>query len=198
MSLFVVVPVKDLGSAKSRLSTTLDPVERVDLTLHMLDHVLTTLRKACVENVCVVSPNSAVLDVARERGASPLSQESRGLNPALEEARIWAIRHGASTLLVLPADLPLLTVPDIFALLEEGKPGVGISPDKARTGTNALLLQPPDVLPFAFGPGSFEAHLRLARERGLDVSVHDLPNLAFDLDTAEDLERVESLGGRRL
>ena len=198
MSLFAVVPVKDLGSAKSRLSPALDPVERVDLTLHMLDHVLTTLRKACVENVCVVSPDNAVLDTARERGASPLSQESRGLNPALEEARIWAIRQGASTLLVLPADLPLLTVPDILALLEEGKPGVGISPDKARTGTNALLLQPPGVLPFAFGPGSFEAHLRLARERGLDVSVHDLPNLAFDLDTAEDLERVESLGGRRL
>ncbi len=198
MSLFAVVPVKDLGSAKSRLSPALDSVERVDLTLHMLDHVLSTLRKACVENVCVVSPNSAVLDTARERGASPLSQESQGLNPALEEARLWAIRQGASTLLVLPADLPLLTAPDILALLEEGKPGVGISPDKARTGTNALLLQPPDVLPFAFGPGSFEAHLRLARERGLDVSVHDLPNLAFDLDTAEDLERVESLGGRRL
>ena len=198
MSLFAVVPVKDLGSAKSRLSPALDSVERVDLTLHMLDHVLSTLRKACVENVCVVSPDNAVLDTARERGASPLSQESQGLNPALEEARLWAIRQGASTLLVLPADLPLLTAPDILALLEEGKPGVGISPDKARTGTNALLLQPPDVLPFAFGPGSFEAHLRLARERGLDVSVHDLPNLAFDLDTAEDLERVESLGGRRL
>ena len=198
MSLFVVVPVKDLGSAKSRLSPALDPVERVDLTLHMLDHVLTTLRKASVENVCVVSPDNAVLDTARERGATPLSQESRGLNPALEEARLWAIRQGASKLLILPADLPLLTAPDILALLEEGKPGVGISPDKAQTGTNALLLQPPDVLPFAFGPGSFEAHLRLARERGLDVSVHDLPNLAFDLDTAEDLERVESLGGRRL
>lgn len=198
MSLFVVVPVKDLGSAKSRLSPALDPVERVDLTLHMLDHVLTTLRKACVENVCVVSPDRAVLDTARDRGASPLFQESRGLNPALEEARIWTIRQGASTLLVLPADLPLLTVPDILALLEEGKPGVEISPDKARTGTNALLLRPPAALPFAFGPGSFETHYRLARERGLEVNVCDLPNLAFDLDTAEDLERVESLGGRRL
>lgn len=198
MSLFVVVPVKDLGRAKSRLSPALDPVERVDLTLHMLDHVLTTLRKACVENVCVVSPDNAVLDIARERGASSLFQESRGLNPALEEARIWTIRQGASTLLVLPADLPLLTAPDILALLEESKPGVEISPDKARTGTNALLLQPPDALPFAFGPGSFETHCRLARERGLEVNVRDLPNLAFDLDTAEDLERVESLGGRRL
>lgn len=198
MSLFVVVPVKDLGRAKSRLSPALDPVERVDLTLHMLDHVLTTLRKACVENVCVVSPDNAVLDIARERGASSLFQESRGLNPALEEARIWTIRQGASTLLVLPADLPLLTAPDILALLEESKPGVEISPDKVRTGTNALLLQPPDALPFAFGPGSFETHCRLARERGLEVNVRDLPNLAFDLDTAEDLERVESLGGRRL
>ncbi|MGI9050214.1 MAG: 2-phospho-L-lactate guanylyltransferase [Rubrobacteraceae bacterium] len=196
MSLFAVVPVKDLSSAKSRLSPALDPVERVDLTLHMLDHVLAALREAGVENVCVVSPDRAVLDVARERGASPLYQESRGLNPALEEARRWAVRQGASTLLVLPADLPFLTATDVLALLEEG-PQVTISPDKSRTGTNALLLRPPDALPFAFGPDSFETHLRLARERGLDVSVRELPNLALDLDTAEDLECVESLGVRK-
>ena len=196
MSLFAVVPVKDLGSAKSRLSPALDPEERVDLTLHMLDHVLVALREAGVENVCVVSPDLAVLDTARERGASPLHQKSRGLNPALEEARLWAMRQGASSLLVLPADLPFLTATDVLALLEEGSQ-VTISPDKAHTGTNSLLLRPPDALPFAFGPDSFETHLRLARERGLDVSVRELPNLALDLDTAEDLGCVGSMGGRK-
>ena len=198
MSLFAVVPVKDLHSAKSRLSPALDPEERVDLTLHMLDHVLTTLEKAGVGNVCVVSPDRAVLEVARERGASPLFQESRGLNPALEEARLWAMRQGASSLLVLPADLPLLTASDVLALLEEKEvPRVVISPDKSHTGTNALLLRPPDVLPFAFGPDSFETHLRLARERGIDVSVRELPNLALDLDTTGDLERAGNMEGRK-
>ena len=197
MSLFVVVPVKDLHSAKSRLSPALDPEDRAELTLHMLGHVLAALREAGLENVCVVSPDSDVLGVAREYGASPLLQEGRGLNPALEEARIWTVRRGASSLLVLPADLPFLKAQDIPTLLEEEGPRVVISPDKAWTGTNALLLRPPDALPFAFGPDSFEIHLRLARERGLAVSVHELPNLALDLDTAEDLECVESLGGRK-
>jgi 2-phospho-L-lactate guanylyltransferase len=68
---------------------------------------------------------------------------------------------------------------------------VTISPDGVHAGTNALLLRPPDALPFAFGPGSYEAHLRAARERGLDVRVCERPHLAFDLDTAEDLGRLK-------
>jgi 2-phospho-L-lactate guanylyltransferase len=73
-----------------------------------------------------------------------------------------------------------------------------ISPDGASAGTNALLLSPPDALPFAFGPGSYEAHLRAARERGLDVRVRERPHLAFDLDTAEDLARLDKKDAPRL
>jgi 2-phospho-L-lactate guanylyltransferase len=67
---------------------------------------------------------------------------------------------------------------------------VVISPDGARSGTNALLVRPPDALPFAFGPDSFEAHLAAARRRDLDVHVCERPHLAFDLDTAGDLARL--------
>ena len=69
-----------------------------------------------------------------------------------------------------------------------------ISPDGARSGTNALLIHPPDVLPFAFGPGSFEAHLEAAHERGLDLKVCERSHLAFDLDTAGDLARLKKSG----
>src|SRR3712207_2074205 len=120
-------------------------------------------------------------------------QESRGLNPALEEGRRWAMERGASSILVLPADLPLLEAPDVRAVLECAPEGffAVISPDGALTGTNALFIQPPDALPFAFGHDSYEAHLRAARERGLDVRVCERPHLAFDLDTAEDLARLD-------
>ena len=193
---YAVVPVKDLRGTKSRLTPILEPGARAGLTLYMMGRVVRAILEAGVGDVCVVSPDRIVLEEARRRGATPLLQESRGLNPALEEGRRRAQGLGASALLVLPADLPLLDAGDVRAVLEragEG-PSVVISPDGAGSGTNALLVQPPDALPFAFGPESFEAHLEAARGRSLDVGVCERPHLAFDLDTAEDLVR---LGKRR-
>ena len=192
-SVFAVVPVKDLAGTKSRLKPILNPGARAGLTLYMMGRVVAALRGARVENVGVVSPDWIVLGEARERGATPLGQESRGLNPALEEGRRWAMDRGASALLVLPADLPLLLPEDVREVMGKmgEQPSVVISPDQARTGTNALLLRPPEALPFAFGPDSYEAHLQAARERGLDVRVCEHPHLAFDLDTADDLARMK-------
>jgi 2-phospho-L-lactate guanylyltransferase len=193
MSVFAVVPVKDLLGTKSRLKPILHPGARAGLTLYMMGRVVAALRGAGVENVCVVSPDRIVLDEAEKRGATPLPQESSGLNPALEEGRRWTMERGASSLLVLPADLPLLDAGDVRAVLAGIGAGasVVISPDGAHAGTNALLLRPPDALPFAFGPGSYDAHLRAARERGLDLRVCERPHLAFDLDTVEDLSRLD-------
>ncbi len=193
-----VVPVKDLQGTKSRLSPILNPGARAGLTLYMMGRVVAALRSSGVEDVCVVSPDRIVLNEARRRGAAPLVQESRGLNPALEEGRRRAIELGASTLLVFPADLPLLEAEDVRAVLEasEGQ-AVVISPDGARFGTNALLTRPPDALPFAFGPGSFGMHLEDARKRGLAVRVCERPHLAFDLDTAGDLAMLKKNGVAR-
>jgi 2-phospho-L-lactate/phosphoenolpyruvate guanylyltransferase len=193
VSVFAVVPVKDLSGTKSRLKPILNPGARAGLTIYMMGRVVSAISGSGVVNVCVVSPDPIVLGEARERGATALRQESRGLNPALEEGRRWAMEGGGSSLLVLPADLPLLDTEDVRAVLDEmGEEGsIVISPDVSRSGTNALLLCPPDVLPFAFGPGSYEAHLRAARERGLYVRICERPHLAFDLDTTEDLASLD-------
>ncbi len=103
-----VVPVKDLRGTKSRLAPILDPGARAGLTLYMMGRVVCAIAEAGVEDVCVVSPDRMVLEEAKRRGATPLVQESRGLNPALEEGRRRAMELGASALLVRPADLPLL------------------------------------------------------------------------------------------
>ncbi len=196
---YTVVPVKDLRGTKSRLAPVLDPAARAGLTLYMMGRVVSRVLEAGVDAVAVVSPDPIVLDEARKRGATPLVQESRGLNPALEEGRTWATKYGASALLVLPADLPLIEAEDVRAVLAEAAGGapVIISPDGARTGTNALLLRPPDALPFLFGPDSFEAHLRAARDRDSEARVCENQHLSFDLDTAGDLAeyREEETGG---
>jgi 2-phospho-L-lactate/phosphoenolpyruvate guanylyltransferase len=190
-----VVPVKDLQGTKSRLAPILNPGARAGLTLYMMGRVVNAIRSSGVEDVCVVSPDRIVLNEAQRRGAIPLAQESRGLNPALEEGRRRALDLGASTLLVVPADLPLLEEEDVRAVLKASeKQAVVISPDGARSGTNALLIRPPDALPFAFGPNSFEAHLQAARKRDLAVQVCERSHLAFDLDTAGDLARLKKSG----
>jgi 2-phospho-L-lactate guanylyltransferase len=194
-----VVPVKDLRGTKSRLAPILDPGARAGLTLYMMGRVVGAIREAGVGDICVVSPDRMVLEEAKRRGATPLPQESRGLNPALEEGRRRALGLGASTLLVLPADLPLLDAADVRAVLKDAgeDPLAVISPDGSRSGTNALLIGPPDVLPFAFGVDSFEAHLGAARRRGLDIRICERPHLAFDLDTAGDLARLRETGVAR-
>ena len=194
-----VVPVKDLRGTKSRLAPILDPGARAGLTLYMMGRVVRAIAEAGVEDICVVSPDWIVLEEAKRRGATPLVQESSGLNPALEEGRRRALGLGASTLLVLPADLPLLDAGDVRAVLQEAGegPSAVISPDGGHSGTNALLIQPPDVLTFTFGPDSFEAHLGAARGRSLDVRICERPHLAFDLDTAGDLTRLGETGVAR-
>ena len=191
----VVVPVKDLQGTKSRLAPILDPGARAGLTLYMMGRVVAAVMEAGIDDVCVVSPDAIVLDEAQRRGATPLLQESRGLNPALEEGRRRALDLGASTLLIFPADMPLLDAEDVRAVLEAADgPTVVIAPDGAHSGTNTLLVRPPDALPFAFGPESFAAHLGAARKRGLDVRVCERPHLAFDLDTAGDLTHLRKTG----
>ncbi len=189
---FAVVPVKDLRGTKSRLEPVMDPLARAGLTLYMMGRVVRALLDAGVGGVCVVSPDGIVLEEAQGRGATPLVQKSRGLNPALDEGRAWAVEQGAAALLVMPADLPLLDPEDVRALLGAAgdPPSVTISPDGVRSGTNALLMRPPDAMPFAFGIGSFEAHLSAAHERGLDVTICERSHLAFDLDTAGDLAQL--------
>jgi 2-phospho-L-lactate/phosphoenolpyruvate guanylyltransferase len=197
MTVFAIVPVKDLEEAKSRLSPFLSPKDRELLTLAMLDHVLATLREVdAVEQIGVVSPSPRALFVAEDEKATALLQESRGLNSALEEGRSWAISEGASSLLVLPADLPYLSASDVrmLTMIPRDERAAVISPDEADEGTNALLMRPADAMPFAFGPGSYETHQRTAKERGLEVGIYKHASVSQDVDTLEDLQALIDSG----
>ncbi|CAN5722380.1 hypothetical protein BH24ACT22_BH24ACT22_04990 [soil metagenome] len=195
MSVCAVVPVKDLQGTKSRLKPIMDPAGRAGLTIYMMCRIISALQEAEVESVCVVSPDRLVLQKAREKEVFTLLQESKGLNPALEEGRRWVMERGASAMLVLPADLPLLDAEDIRAVVSGcgESPSAVISPDDARTGTNALMLRPPDAIAFSFGTGSFEAHQQAAREKDILLTVVERTHLSFDLDTGEDLARFRTL-----
>jgi 2-phospho-L-lactate guanylyltransferase len=114
------------------------------------------------------------------------------LNTALTRATIVARTYATRGVLILPADLPLITPEDIQTLLRRAvdPPVVVISPDRRRQGTNALLVCPAGVIEYEFGPGSFQCHCARARQAGARLEICELPSLALDMDLPEDLELV--------
>ena len=202
-SLHVLVPVRGLAEGKTRLGETLDAEERETLIVGLLHRLLEILAAwPPSRRVHVVSDDAIVRRVAIEHGASVVPEPADGdLNAALAAARDAALARHASAVLILPADLPLVTIGALDRLLDaaeaalaagSGRARVGAAPSDARGGTNALLLSPPAVIEPAFGMGSLEAHVRAARAADASVQLVIDPQLGFDLDTPEDLERVEA------
>lgn len=193
-SCWALIPVKSLGEAKSRLSGSLTHQQRTDLCLEMLQRVLAAVAEAGDIMPVVVSEDRLVRSLAEATGVRTLADRWDGLNASLDGAARWCLEQGASSLLVVHADLPLLKGEDLQAMITLGqaKRSVVIAPCRRNEGTNAMLLRPLGIIPFAFGPGSFEAHAGLARERGLPVNVYRSPTVALDIDTDEDLGTFRS------
>lgn len=195
MTLWAIVPVKPLRRGKSRLSETLSEDERANLNRGLLEHTLATLGDLKeIEQVLVISRDPAALAIAREHGARTVREEGQPqLNAALKRATVVAKVYATRGVLVLPADLPLLTRGDIQILIERAKepPVVVIAPDRHQTGTNALLISPAGLIEYEFGPDSFKRHCARAEKAGARLEVVDLPSFGLDLDLPEDLTLLE-------
>jgi 2-phospho-L-lactate guanylyltransferase len=196
LTVWAIVPVKPLRQAKSRLAGVLSKEDRLELSQRMLTHTLEILGEIpSIERTLVVSRDSRALALARKLGARTVTERgSPQLNRALVRATLVARRYNVSAVLVLPADLPLLTREDIESLIARGSdpPVVVIAPDRRRSGTNALLSSPPGLIEYAFGPQSFPRHLEHARAAGVRLEICELSSLALDVDMPEDLLRFES------
>ena len=195
MTLWAIVPVKPLRRGKSRLAQVLTQDERKDLNRRLLAHTVDTLAAIPeIEHVLVVSRDPEALALARDHGARTVQENGAlGLNIALAKATIVARNYITSGVLIVPADLPLLTPEDVHAMLERAKdpPVVVVAPDRHRKGTNALLICPVGLIGYDFGPDSFQRHCELAQRAGARLEICELPSLALDVDMPEDLEVVE-------
>ena len=190
-----IIPVGTLAGAKTRLGESLDAEEREALVEGLLARtVVAALAVERLDDVLVASPDREVLRRAAELGARTLRQRTRGLNAGLAEARIDVVAGGAEAILVLPIDLPFVTPEAIAAVLEPlaRSPAVVVVTDRHGTGTNALALRPPDVIDFAFGPGSRRRHRTAAEVAGATYTEVDGP-LTVDVDTPDDLVLAESI-----
>lgn len=212
MTLTIIVPVKRLAESKSRLAPVLAEDERQALALRLLRNVLGVVQQAQQRLGAagvVVTPDPAVLDLAAAYDLTPLPEDPTSLsgyelritdcaettlNAALEQATAWAVDRGASAVLILPADLPLLALADVEELWRASQQlyaarAMVIAPDDREQGTNALLVRPPGALRYQFGPHSFQRHSGQAQQSGLAWHVYRSSRLGLDLDLPADLER---------
>jgi 2-phospho-L-lactate guanylyltransferase len=194
MTLWAIVPVKPLRRGKSRLAGKLTEDERADLNQSLLKHTIETLTDLKeIEQVLVVSRDPHALTVARNHGARTVLEDGQPhLNTALKRATVVAQVYATRGVLVLPADLPLISPEDIRELINRAvdPPVVVIAPDRHHTGTNALLISPSGLIEYDFGENSFERHCERVRQVGARLEIVDLPTLGLDLDLPEDLELV--------
>lgn len=188
MSCWAIVPVKRRSAAKQRLGELLSPELRLALTRAMLASVVDALRKSRrLDHVAFASVERdtipAEFPVLPDRGG--------GLNAVLEDARRLLIAQGADELVVLPADLPMISAADIDAVVESGRRGgFALATDDAGLGTNALFLGLKTAFRFQFGADSRARHLAESMRTGCVPAEVNSPGLSFDVDIPQDLDRL--------
>jgi 2-phospho-L-lactate/phosphoenolpyruvate guanylyltransferase len=195
MPTVAVLPVKTFTEAKRRLRTGLSPGERRALAQAMFCDVLIALRRSgAVDSVLVVSSDHGAQQIAGGYGAQVFADEEHGHNVAARHGVSAALEAGARRVLLVPGDCPALDPRELDELLGRPVPerAALIVPDRHGTGTNALVLSPPDVMAPSFGPGSCQRHLENAQQAGIHGEIVSVSSLALDVDTAEDLQELEA------
>ena len=188
---YVVIPAKDFHGAKQRLAGLLQPHERSALARATLTDTLTACTQAAgLAGIGVVTCDHEVAVLAESLHAEVLWEtDARGQSEAVARGGRECLQRGIPSMLTMPGDIPLLTTADVEELAAAAQTvhAVVMVPNREDTGTNALVLSPPDCLPVAFGDDSFRRHLRLCAENGLSIDVRRMPRVALDIDTPDDL-----------
>lgn len=199
MSIWAIIPVKPLTRAKSRLADVLSSDERQQLSEMMFRRVLMAVKNTPqIAGSLVISRDTRALAIARDLNAHTVQESGAPeLNNALMRATqvVGGWRGGA--VLILPADLPLVTSEDVSQMCALGMDDntVVIATDFDQDGTNAMLVRPPGLFPYAYGVGSFHRHVTMAHEAGATVNVYHSERLALDIDVPSDLEAYYRLSG---
>jgi 2-phospho-L-lactate/phosphoenolpyruvate guanylyltransferase len=183
-----LVPLRSPGRGKTRLASALSPTARASLAGAMLADVATALGAARIDELVVVAGGPAGAAAAAALGLDVLVDPPgvADLDAAIGAACARLGRR--TTLLVVAADLPRLTAPDVEAVLAPHTDVVVAT--TVDGGTGVLVRRPADVIPTAYGPGSGRRHVRLARSVGASTAVVDRPGTSLDVDTLADLRRL--------
>ena len=186
VKLKAIVPFKKEG-AKSRLSVLLTRAEREELALRMLNDVLVALSRSEVDEVEILTTGDTE-ELMVEQGLKKMVTEVRSDNRGLNEALNAAIARQEQPVLILMADIPLVTPESINKMIERTE-DVVVAPGR-KGGTNALLLRKPSLFSVSYYGISCIEHLNIARMRNLSYGIHDSFFMSVDIDEVEDLTEL--------
>jgi 2-phospho-L-lactate guanylyltransferase len=191
MKTLAILPVKRFARAKQRLAPDLDNDARAALAEAMVRDVLRALaRVEGLAGLILVTQEARAAALGPPFGAIVVEDpDEAGQSEAAALGIARARELGAERALLVPGDCPALVPGEVDGLLtgHSGSPEVVIVPDHHGSGTNALLLSPPEVIAPAFGPGSFTRHRDAAQQAGVPLIVAGPPSLVLDIDTGGDL-----------
>tara|TARA_B100000029_G_scaffold224637_2_gene222513 strand:+ start:1102 stop:1806 length:705 start_codon:yes stop_codon:yes gene_type:complete len=190
--MWAVVPIKDFTDAKGRLSEVLTPAEREMLARTMIRDVLSALLETKgLDGVSVMTRDVEAQELCIDLGVRVLKEErNAGQTTAVMAASQALLQEGAEGVLTIPGDVPLVSPSDIEIVLEKHRsaPSMTIVPARDYQGSNCVVCSPPGCVPLRFGDNSFYPHLDAAWQVGIEPQIIEVPNLALDIDTPEDLE----------
>ncbi|HVF78311.1 MAG TPA: 2-phospho-L-lactate guanylyltransferase [Solirubrobacteraceae bacterium] len=189
--------MKRFAVAKARLGDDLSAGTRRALAESMVTDVVMALRRTkVIDEVLIVTSEPTVEAIGHGYGATVISDpHEQGQSAAALIGITHALEQGAVRVLLVPGDCPALDPAEVTDLLD--KPAIGRSvtlvPDRHGTGTNALLLVPPDVIEPAFGVDSRARHEQAAAAAGVPFDVESVSTLLIDVDTGDDLAALRQL-----
>ena len=187
-----ILPVKRLETALQRLAEVVPAPARRQLAEAMFLDTLTKLRRSRrLDEVLVITADDSVARHATWMGHAVLSQpEDIGHSEAAVAGARAAQADGVERVAMLPVDCPLLDVEELDDRLGTTPRAAMIVPDLHGSGTNALVLSPPDAFEPAFGPDSCARHVSRARAAGVSFALENLQSLALDLDSPADMAKL--------
>jgi 2-phospho-L-lactate/phosphoenolpyruvate guanylyltransferase len=191
MKTLAILPVKSFADAKQRLAESLGAGSRRALAQAMFTDVLGSLRRVPgLDGIAVVTSDRAAEAAARADRLIVLADTAQaGQSEAALIGIRYALANGYDRVLLIPGDTPLIQPADVAGLIAAGD-GVTIVPDRHGTGTNALVLAPPDAIEPSFGLDSFARHVAAAEAAGVPHRVEKVAALALDVDTPADLAEL--------
>ena len=192
--MWLIIPVKKINDAKYRLKSLLNPIQREQLFLAMLEDVLSVVKSIPeLENISLATICPTAIKIAKKYGASILdTYRDEGQTEAIKKSAEALDNNGIKNMILLPADIPLVTETEISKVIEvhNRSPMMTIVPARDEKGSNCIALSPPTAIPLSFGPNSYFPHIHAARNSELKLKTISLPGIGLDIDTPSDLKEL--------
>jgi len=194
----LLIPVKDLTTAKQRLAEALDPSQRSQLAEAMLRDVMTAAAGVLNRlDVALVTGDARAQRLALDFGFGVIEDtRNESETTAIAMATAWCEQRGYDTTVVVPGDIPLITGDELHRVLDAAPTeGAVFVPAYDRRGSNCILRRPASIISLRFGNDSFLPHCEAMRKTGKELVILEMPGIGLDIDNPHELDLLVQRAG---